>query len=87
MSPHKNPCCPKCHGHSKQIEFLQRDPHISDDRVWHGSGRFKCRSCGEIFTTLNGGLKRVGASKTYWKYKKEKVTCPNCGKKTKNVKT
>lgn len=72
--PHKAARCPKCGGRSKQIEFLEANPHISDSEVLRGKAKFRCRYCKFTFTDLNGGLKRIGASRTYRKYHPKKET-------------
>jgi len=71
--PHKAARCPKCHGRSKQVEFLEAAPNISDDRVLRGTAKFRCRHCGFTFIS-NDGLKRIGASRTYQKYHPKKET-------------
>lgn len=68
--PRKSPRCPKCHSRSRQTVFLKANPNISDENVLRGQALFECKHCKRIFLD-SGGMKRVGASKTYWKYKKE----------------
>jgi hypothetical protein len=72
--PRKAPHCPKCRGRTKQVEFLEANPHLSDDNVLRGKAKFRCRWCKLTFTDLNGGIKRVGASRTYRRYHPKKKT-------------
>lgn len=71
--PHKAARCPKCHGRSKQVEFLEAAPNISDNQVLRGTARFRCRHCGFTFID-HDGIKRIGASRTYRKYHPKKET-------------
>lgn len=69
--PHKAPRCPSCNGRSRQIRFIKASPDLSDRYVDRGTARFKCKSCGRHFISW-GGIRRKGATRTYWKYKKER---------------
>jgi len=69
--PHKSPQCPKCGGRTKQIAFLEAHPNRSDSFVLRGNAQFKCKHCGYIFVSWEG-IKRIGASRTYQKYRSKK---------------
>jgi protein-arginine kinase activator protein McsA len=71
--PHKAAQCPRCGSRTKQVEFLEVSPNISDEHVLRGKAKFRCRWCKLTFTS-QGGIKRVGASRTYRKYHPKKET-------------
>ena len=68
--PHKSEKCPKCGARAKQIKFLKASAGISNSYVEHGDALFRCRYCKTEFEGF--GIHRIGASKTYWKYKQKK---------------
>jgi protein-arginine kinase activator protein McsA len=70
--PHKSARCPKCHGRTKQVEFLEASPNISNSEVLRGKAKFYCKWCNFTFTDLNSGIKRIGASRTYRHYHPKK---------------
>ncbi len=73
--PHKGERCPKCGSHARQIKFLKASPNISEmGDVERGDALFRCKHCKLEFE--GHGIHRVGASKTYWKYKT--YPCPHC---------